>query len=277
MSDNSFSQEIKSFYSSGKEATRLLSKALGAFERKRTNSILKRYLPSKPCVILDIGGGAGIYAFDLAGQAHIVYLLDPIPLHIEQARKQAGEHPGSSQLAGYTVGDARELPYPDTYADVVLLFGPLYHLLEHKDRMQAVSEAYRTLKPGGLVLAAGISRYASVLDAFTSDIISDKAVQAMLKTDVTTGCHYSPEGLQYFTTAYFHKPEELEQELLAAGFSNIELLAIEGPLFNLPNFEAIWQDENKRALLFWFTQAIEKERSLLGASAHFMALGYKSS
>jgi ubiquinone/menaquinone biosynthesis C-methylase UbiE len=218
---------------------------------------------------LDVGGGAGAYAFPLAEQGHNVYLIDPIKIHIEQAQKQ------STQLAGLHIGDARNLSYPNEFADIVLLMGPLYHLPEKNERMKALSEVWRVLKAGGLIIAAAISRFSTALDCFSSNMVENPQIQEMIKKDINTGQHLSPLNIEYFTEAYFHHPEDLKQELIEAKFDKIEALAVEGPFWNLPNFEQLYNDLGKRAFLYWTVEKIEKDSSLLGASAHILAVGYK--
>jgi ubiquinone/menaquinone biosynthesis C-methylase UbiE len=83
-------------------------------------------------------------------------MLDPVPLHVEHARREAGEPPAFETR----VGDARDLPYADETFDVVMLLGPLYHLRQSQDRLLALREARRVSKPSGFVFAAAISRYA---------------------------------------------------------------------------------------------------------------------
>jgi ubiquinone/menaquinone biosynthesis C-methylase UbiE len=84
----------------------------------------------------------------------------PIPLHIEQTHEAAGRE-GPEIIS--RLGDARRLEFPDRSMDAVLEFGPLYHLPAQEDRVRALSEAGRVTKPGGLIMVALISRFASLL------------------------------------------------------------------------------------------------------------------
>ena len=97
--------------------------------------IIRRFLPPPPARILDVGGGPGRYALDLQAAGYVVELVDVLEAHVAQA-KSAGV-----KLA--TVGDARELELADAATDAVLLLGPLYHLTERSDRVQAWTEAAR--------------------------------------------------------------------------------------------------------------------------------------
>src|SRR5438477_12085899 len=139
-------------YQAGVERNRLLH-GTSSLEYYRTKQIVSRYLPRRRGTILDIGGGPGRYSFWLAGKGHRVHLVDAMPLHVRQAR--AAQRRARLPLASISVGHARKFNFEDRTADTVLLFGPLYHLVERKERLEALSEAYRVLKPGGLVFAAG--------------------------------------------------------------------------------------------------------------------------
>ena len=70
-------QEISSHYASGYEVERL-AQGTSRLERARTQELLERYLPPPPAVVLDVGGGPGIYAFWLAQRGYTVHLLDVI-------------------------------------------------------------------------------------------------------------------------------------------------------------------------------------------------------
>ncbi|MBZ0283955.1 MAG: class I SAM-dependent methyltransferase [Anaerolineae bacterium] len=157
--------KITDYYDQGREQNRLTVGG-GQLELIRSQEIVLRYLPKPPAVVMDIGGGAGIYAFWLAELGYTVHLIDLIPLHIEQANATTTNHP----LASGTVGDARHVNFPDASADAVLLFGPLYHLTERVDRIQTLREAWRLLKPSGLLFAATISRFASLMDGLKTGL-----------------------------------------------------------------------------------------------------------
>src|SRR5580698_598596 len=85
---NSLEQQILRYYESGQEADRLESPFF-RWEKVRTMDLLDRFLPCAPALILDVGGGAGAYAFPLAERGYVVDLVDPVPLHVEQAKQRA--------------------------------------------------------------------------------------------------------------------------------------------------------------------------------------------
>ena len=257
--------EILSHYGEGVEQPRLLG-GTSRLEFARTQLILSRFLPRPPARILDIGGGPGAYAWWLTDQGYMVHLVDAVPLHVEQARAAAN---------GYTValGDARSLHEPDASADAVLLLGPLYHLTERADRLRALAEAGRVLRPGGHLFVAAISRFASLLDGLRAYRLDDSAFMRIVERDLREGQHRNPENKpEWFTTAYLHHPDELVREVRDAGLILADLLAVEGPGWLLPEFDARWRDDGRRQELLEAIGRIEREPSMLGVSAHFLAV-----
>src|ERR1041385_479867 len=94
--------QILRYYQAGQEAARLESPFFH-WEKTRTLDLLDRFLPPAPAVILDVGGAAGAYAFPLASKGYLVDLIDPVPLHIEQAKQRAAvEQPAPRS---FEVGD----------------------------------------------------------------------------------------------------------------------------------------------------------------------------
>jgi ubiquinone/menaquinone biosynthesis C-methylase UbiE len=263
-------------YESSNEAQRLLN-GFGQLELARTQAIIRRYLPPPPAVIMDVGGGAGIHSCWLAKMGYEVHLVDAVPLHVEQAR-QASQAQADHPLASIEVGDARKLDRAEASVDVVLLLGPLYHLTERSDRVLALREAYRVLRRGGLVFAVVISRFASTLDGLFRGFMDDPEFVRIAKQDLIDGQHRNPDNHPaYFTTAYFHHPEELKVEVEEAGLRCEKVLAIQSVGRLLQNFEAHWEDQGRRERLLDIIQSLEEEPSLLGVSAHIMAVARKVS
>ncbi len=215
MSNPLLSDEIVAHYADGYEAERLSNRA-SRLESARTQELVLRYLPSPPAVIYDIGGGPGAYACWLARLGYEVHLVDALPLHVELARQAAAAQP-DAPLASVSLGDARALDRSDESVDVALLFGPLYHLTEQSDRLAALGEARRVVRPGGILLAAGISRFASTLSGLHEGLFDDPVFERIVEQDLQDGQHRNPTNHpEYFTTAYFHHPAELQAEVEAA-------------------------------------------------------------
>lgn len=261
---------IADFYHRTPEEDRLQQ---GAFilEELRTRELIERHAPPPPATVLDIGGAAGAYALWLAEAGYAVHLVDPVQRLVEQAERRSAAY--RRPLASCRVGDARALAFPDGSADIVLLLGPLYHLTESADRSRALGEARRVLRPGGRLFAAAISRWASALDGLSRDLFRDPRFAAIVEQDLRDGRHRNTtERLDYFTTAYFHRPDELRAEVVEAGFMIDGEYGIEGPGWMLPDVAERLADPDRRAHLLQVARQLELEPAILGVSAHLLVV-----
>jgi SAM-dependent methyltransferase len=254
-------EEIRAYYEAGLERDRL-AQGYSRIELVRTQELLSRHLPAPPAKVLDVGGGPGAYAAWLADGGYEVKLVDATPLHVQQALELAAGRFDAAE------GDARRLDEPDGSYDVVLLLGPLYHLLEREDRLAALGEARRVLRPGGLLAAAAISRFASLLDGLLRDLL-DVDGWALVQRDLADGKHLPEGNHALFTNAYFHRPEELQAEVEAAGFQVEGFFGVEGPGWvraESLDDERIFEDVVRVA------RVLEQEPAIIGASAHFLVV-----
>jgi SAM-dependent methyltransferase len=262
--------EIAAFYDEGTEVGRL-SQGLGRLEFARMQEILPRYLPPAPASIADIGGGPGAYAAWLASAGYAVHLVDPMPLHITQAEQASARQP-EHPILSCQLGDARCVPLPDTSVDAVLLHGPLYHLTEAEDRLLTLREASRLLKPGGLLFAVAISAYASTIVGLVNGSVWDQDYLEMIRQEILTGQHRRPANWRVFTTAYFHQPSALAQEVIDAGLQHLVTLGIQGPGWLAPDFEQGWDEPLKREVLMQIARLVEHEPA---HSPHMLAVARK--
>jgi ubiquinone/menaquinone biosynthesis C-methylase UbiE len=265
--------EVAEYYATFSEESRLATGA-SRLEFERTKEILSRTLPPAPATVVDVGGAAGVYAIWLAEQGYHVHLVDASARLVDEARRRNANRP--RPIASLTVGDARSLPQSSASAAAVLVLGPLYHLTEERDRLTALREAFRVLAPNGFVVAAAISRYASALAGLVQRLTRDPRFVEIRNQDLATGQHRNNTGrLEFFTTSYFHRPEDLRAELVAAGFGGVEVLGVEGLGEWLPDFDERWDDPALRHDMLDVARRIEAEPSIVGLSAHLLGIGRK--
>ncbi len=261
--------DILRYYTDEWDEDARLRSGLNELEFVRTRDILRRHFPAGPLRVLDVGGASGIHAAWLLGDGHGVDLVDPVPLHVEQATALLGAHDRFSAR----LGDARDLGGDDDAYDVALLLGPLYHLTHRRDRIAALAEAIRVVRPGGSVFAAAITRFASLFAGLTQDEYHVEEFRRVIERDLTDGQHRNPPGRDYFTTAFFHHPDELAEEAVEAGLLEVEVLAVEGPLGALPQLASDWRDPARREVLLDLIARVEREPSLLGIGPHLIVRG----
>lgn len=243
------------------EADRLHRTPQGRLEARRTRDLLARLLPPPPAAVLDVGGGTGAYAGWLAATGHRVHLVDLVPAHVAAAR---AAYPRLTA----TVGDARKLPLPDDSVDATLLLGPLYHLTARADRVTALREAARLTRPGGPVVAAVISRNAALIDLTAQGRVDERS-RPLLHRVYATGVNDPETG---FTTAYFHRPEQVVDEFTAAGLPAPTLYGVEGPLWPLLNALDTAPDDRLFTDAVACAEAFERDPAVLGASSHLLAV-----
>ncbi len=222
---------LQDHYARGEERDRL-NQAHGILEFERTKEILLRHLPDPPSVIADIGGGPGRYALWLAERGHQVEHRDLVPLHVDQLHAVAD--PTRIRTA---VGDARYLDLGDATVDAMLLLGPLYHLGRRQERLRALREAWRVVRPGGPMFVAAISRWAPRLDGELRLRLykSSPAFRELTPGVERTG--WLPPLYPGSFSAYCHRPQQLRAELRGAGFRVLDLVAVEGMGFLLHDLD----------------------------------------
>ncbi|MFF6779696.1 methyltransferase domain-containing protein [Streptomyces sp. NPDC012510] len=260
----SLREEILAYYERGKEDGRL-REGEGRLEFWRTQDVLRRLLPPAPARVLDVGGGTGIHAEWLARDGHEVEVVDPVPMHVER----------SGRLPGVTarLGDARALPAEDAAYDVVLLLGPLYHLPERADRVRALTEAFRAVRPGGTVVTATINRFAGLNDTLRQGNYFIPERRTRVDEVSADGRHRYSSADPHFTTAYFADPAEVPGEFADAGLVYEAQYGVEGVAWLMGAVEEWLDDSERREAVLAATRRIESEPSLMGASGHVLTAG----
>lgn len=245
-------------------------------ERHRTEfavtmRALREHLPPPPAHLLDCGGGPGRYAIELARAGYTVTLFDLSSENLQVAKAaEAGV-----ALTGSEQGTATDLArFPDVSFDAVLLMGPLYHLLQAEDRRRSLAEAYRVLKPGGLLFAAFISRYVGLRYAAAHEPAWPLEQPALLESLLDTGV-LPPRGEdgQAFV-AHFAHPDEVSPLCRQAGFEVQAVLGVEGLVsmieeeVNALSGDAwdVWVDLNYR---------LAADPSIHGCVEHLLAIARK--
>ena len=262
---------LRAYYERGMERDRLRD-GRGELEFTRTTEIVLRRLPAAPAVVADIGGGPGRYALWLASLGYQVEHRDLMPLHVEQLTADAAGMAGIRTA----VGDARDLDLPDASVDAVLLLGPLYHLTDRAERVRALRECARIVRPGGPVFAAAISRWAIRIDGMLRERLyrAYPAVTGLIDEIDRTGM-LPPLGEGAFNGS-FHRPEELRDEVAEAGLEVADLVSVEGPAVTDCDLDARMADAAERAVILDAARALERVPELIGFGPHLLATAVRA-
>jgi SAM-dependent methyltransferase len=258
-------EELQGHYERGEERDRL-STPFGQVELARTCEILERALPPAPAAVADIGGGPGRYALWLAERGYTVHHRDLVQLHVDQVR---GDAESRGLEIDSRVADARALDLSGASVDAVLLLGPIYHLPTRDDRVSALAEARRVVRPGGPVFAVAISRWAPRLHGEIAERLGDEypSIREVVEVVERTG-RLMPLFEGSFS-GYCHRPDEFRDEVLAAGLDLVDLAGVEGIAFAVPDERLA--EPAQRAIVLDAARAIERIPELLGLSPHLIA------
>lgn len=257
---------IDDYYARGLEADRLVADGTGMLEFARTTEIIDRRLPPAPAVVADVGGGPGRYTAWLIGRGYQVEHRDLMPLHVEQVRTSLDGSP----LFRSEVGNALDLDLADASVDAVLLLGPIYHLRRRADRLGALREALRIVRPGGPVFIAAISRWAPRQDGVLRQRLYETYPAIRDATATVERVGWVPPLHPGSFTAYCHRPAQLRAEVRAAGLGVVDLVSVEGIGFMLSDLAERLADPTDREVLLDSLRATERVPELLGTGAHLL-------
>ncbi len=161
-------------------------------------------------------------------------------------------------------------PAPAGTVDAVLLLGPLYHLAGDQDRQLALGECRRVLRPGGVLFAAAISRYLSLLETGTSGRLTED-LQPAVDRVVSTGRY---DGHVGFVPGHWHTAPELEAEVRSCGFGDVAVYGIEGPAWATLDALELRLFEARQDSALRCARLVEQDPLFLHTSAHLLAVAH---
>ncbi|MCC7372965.1 MAG: class I SAM-dependent methyltransferase [Chloroflexi bacterium] len=253
-----------------------------AFEEQRLTrphhteyAITTRYLTrfiQPGSTVADIGVGVGHYAALLASRGCQIHLVDISRRLLDAATARLTDAGQGAAILSAACASVTDLAHLESGScDVVLLLGPLYHLVTLPERQQAVAEAARILTGGGLMLAAGINRLAFPRDAFQDRPETGHARYAVRRALYESGQFDADAFLSYShltTVAEF-------RALFAEQFTETTFVGVES--FVSPHRPQMAQlsDEDAQAWLD-LVELTGTTIEGIGQSDHFLYIGRKS-
>jgi len=273
-------EKIKNYYKHFDEKNRLNNDNSGKLEFLMTMSILEKNLPpvsaGTEVAILDLGGGAGAYSFPLAKKGYAVTLADLSETLLLQAKKQKEDTKVQNLISCDQVNATDLSRYKDNAFDVVLLFGPLYHLTEKAERQKCISEVYRVLKSGGKVFASFIPHLSGCIAlvqrfCWSPDQVNINTLQESFASG--TFKNLSDKGFQ---EGYYPASEEIENLFAANGFEKQLLRSIRG--FGYEKEDVIFKFKNKNdfSKILELIDSTADDKSIIEMCGHAMYAGVKN-
>ncbi len=221
-----FESRVKNFYTATvrDEWRRLVRDAYHRLEFETTLHFLEKYLP-KNGLILDAGGGPGRYTVELAQRGYQMVLLDMTPANLAFAQRQIKRKKLQANVQEVVEASIVDLSrFPDESFDAVIcLGGPLSHILDAKQRAQAISELLRVARKGAPVFASVMGRLslmAASLTIFPHEMEMPHFIQIRDSGDYTGG--------RGFTACHFFLPEDFRASFELPGVEILEMVGLEG-------------------------------------------------
>ena len=263
--------DIAAFYNSDpeKEHSRLVQHQL---EYDLTWRYLNQYLPSQGS-ILEIGAATGRYTLELAKRGYKLTAVDVSAMLIERCRKRIADQ-GLEKQVRFVMADARDLgKVTEKGFDVVLLMGPLYHLIIEADRKAALKEAFNRLREGGVLFSSFISRFGIMSDLIKDNpgwIENQEEVYSVLKRGKSPD-DFPRGGFR----GYFAQVSEIAPLHETIGFETLKIAGVE-PAISADDESYNRLRGEQRQLWLDLLYKISNEKSILGASRHILYIGRKN-
>jgi S-adenosylmethionine-dependent methyltransferase len=265
--------KIRTYYASFDEWGRLDAPE-GARELAHTLEILADKL-APGARVLDLGGGPGRYAIELAKHGHRVVLADLSPELLEVARRRVAESdvPG---VESFDVVSATDLGrYADGSFDAVIAFGPFYHLVSEPERRRAAAEICRVLVSHGQAFVAFIPRLSGLIGLI--DRAANRPAQvsdAVLRTAADTGV-FANLALSGFQEGYYPVPSEIEQLFVASGFRLEDMLSLKS-IANDRAHQVARLEPTVRAEVERLARAMCRRPEIIATCGHALLVARKS-
>lgn len=247
--------ELEKYYNKFNEEKRLNSRH-GQVEFITSMKYIHDYLEEmEHPKILDVGAGTGRYSVALANEGYDVTAVELVKYNLGILKKKG------STVKAYQ-GNAKKLSrFADDSFDLTLVFGPMYHLYTLEDKAQALSEAKRVTKSGGIILVAYCMNDYSVL---TFGFKENNIKQSLEENRLTKDFHVISEEKDLYD---YVRIEDIDAVREAVGLERIKLITPDGPAnYMRPILNAM--DEETFGIFLDYHLSTCERQDMLGASAH---------
>ncbi len=247
--------ELELYYNKFNEDKRL-TRRHGYVEFVTSMKYIHKYLEkfNNP-KILDIGAGTGRYSVALAEEGYDVTAVELVKYNLGILKKK------NSSVKAYQ-GNATKLSrFEDESFDLTLLFGPMYHLYSHKDKLKALNEAKRVTKKGGIILVAYVMNEYSVI---TYGFKQNNIKECMENNKLTKDFHTISSKEDLYDYVRIEDINKLNEE---AGLEREIIISADGPADYLRQTLNAMDDEAYRLFIEYHLATCERYE-LIGAAAH---------
>lgn len=235
-----------------------LDRRHGIVEYTTAMKYIKRYLKKfKNPQIIDIGAGTGKYSIELANMGYNVTAVELVK-HNLMAIKE------NSTKVNTILGNAINLrKIKDNSYDIVILFGPMYHLISDEDKIKALNEAKRIAKPNGYIfISYYMNEYAIIKHGFM-----EKKIKESIKNDlVDKNFHITPKNTDLYSMV---RLEDINKYKNIVGLKRVKILSQDGPTDYIRKYINDLDEEEFNIYINYHLSICER-KELLGSSSHIL-------
>ena len=249
-------------YADYDEDSRLIKDRAHNVEYLTTTRYIRKFLKSD-AKILEIGAGTGRYSLALAKMGYDVTAVDLTPKHVDIMKRK------SKRLTNFKcmVADALDLSmFEDGSFDMVLNFGPMYHLFSQKDKNKAIKESIRVSRRKGICMFAYIS-HATLITAYA--LRTNKVAHILSMMDKTGRIKDVPE--EVFSSFYI---EDFKKQFLKTDTDYITNVATDGIAPTVSEWIEQLPKKEYQAFLDWHFMTCERPEQQ-GYSSHLLYICQK--
>lgn len=207
--------------------------------------------------IIDVGAGTGKYSIYLKNKGYDVTAVELIKHNLMTLRKK------DNSIKSYQ-GNAIDLSkFNDNSFDMVLLFGPMYHLISMNDKVKALKEAKRIVKKHGFILISYyMNEYAIIMHGFKENTILDDIKNKL----VDSNFHITPKEDDLYSMVRIDDINYLKDKLSLKRF---KIISQDGPSDFMRSTINKMDDETFDVYIKYHLSVCER-KELLGASSHVL-------
>lgn len=248
--------ELEKYYCKFNEDKRLLSRH-GQVEFYIAMKYIKQIIGERKNLdIIDIGAGTGRYSIMLADMGHNCTAIDLVNKNVSTIKLKTDKVIAKQ-------GSALNLKFKDESFDIALLFGPLYHLFSHEEKLKAINEAKRVVRKNGVILIMYLmNEYAVITYAFKEGNLQKCLKENML--DETFQTITSEKDLYSYV-----RLEEINKLAEDANLKRIKIIGVDGATDYIRPVINKLSDEDFE-IYKKYQEAICERMELLGASSHIL-------
>ena len=235
-----------------------LDRRHGIVEYTTAMKYIKRYLKKfKNPQIIDIGAGTGKYSIELANMGYNVTAVELVKHNLMTIKE-------NSTKINTILGNAINLKkIKDNSYDIVILFGPMYHLISDEDKIKALNEAKRIAKPNGYIfISYYMNEYAIIKHGFM-----EKKIKESIKNDlVDKNFHITPKNTDLYSMV---RLEDINKYKNIVGLKRVKILSQDGPTDYIRKYINDLDDEEFSIYINYHLSICER-KELLGSSSHIL-------